>query len=113
MGYPCVVLKAVCKTDIDVILIEEGLTEDGGPIIAATLNNLKCNYQDVAKTVLTADKKLVQLGGIALFRGDICPELPTISGGTATIYGVERTIFKGAKVRNPDGTVNHCRLGLV
>jgi len=113
MSYPCVVLKALCQTSIDAVLTNEGLTEDGSPVIAATLNNLKCNYQDSAKTVLTADKKLVQLSGVAYFPGDICPKLPTISGGTVTVYGVDRTIFKGTKARNPDGTVNHCRLDLV
>ena len=111
--YPCLVAKVYCKTPMEVILTEEGLNEDGGPVIAAKLDGLMCNYQDTTKTVLTADKKLVQLGGIALFPGDICPELPTISGGTATVYGVERTIFKGTKARNPDGTVNYVELRLV
>ncbi len=75
--------------------------------------DLFCNFQDSAKTVLTAEKKLVQLTGIALFSGDIAPEMPTLSGGTITIYGEERRIEQGSKNRNPDGTVNFCRLEVV
>lgn len=67
----------------------------------------KCNYQDKAKTILTAEKKLVQITGTALFPGDICPDIPVISGGTAIVFGIERRIKQGIKNRNPDGTVNY------
>ena len=109
MKYPCLIPKRQCKTQIKLTLYEEGLSETGSPIIFATLDTT-CNYQDSAKTVLSADKKLIQLSGVALFTNDICPELPTLSGGTAIIYGVERTIFRGTKARNPDGTVNYTKL---
>ncbi len=45
--------------------------------------DLMCNFQDKAKTILTAEKKLVQITGTALFPGDIAPDLPSLSGGTA------------------------------
>lgn len=112
MKYPCLVPKHLCKTDIHVSIAGEGLTKYGEPVIAANLD-LKCNYQDTARTVFTAEQKLVQLAGIALFPGDICPDLPAISGGIVTVHGVERTIFQGMKARNPDGTVNYCELRLV
>ena len=60
-----------------------------------------------------AEKKLVQITGTALFPGDICPELPVISGGTAVIFGVKRNIEQGTKARNPDGTVNFTEVMLV
>lgn len=112
MKYPCLVKEAFCTTPISLTVHAEGLDENGGPVIAFK-KTMFCNYQDTAKTVLTADKKLIQLSGVALFPGDIAPDLPTLSGGTAIIHGVERTIFKGAKVRNPDGTVNYTRIDLI
>lgn len=112
MKYPCLVPKQLCKTDIHVCIEQEGLTEDGGPIPAFEAD-LKCNYQDTAKTVLTAEGKQVQLSGVAMMPGDICPELPVIPGGTVTIFGVERTIYQGNKARNPDGTVNYTELRLI
>lgn len=44
-------------------------------------NTGKCNYQDKVKTILTAEKKLIEVTGTALFAGDIAPTLPVISGG--------------------------------
>lgn len=112
MKYPCLIPKQLCKTDIHVSAEREGLSEDGGPLKAFEAY-LKCNYQDAAKTVLTAEGKQIQLTGIALFPGDIAPGLPTLSGGTAVVFGVQRTIYQGIKARNPDGTVNHTELRLV
>ena len=71
---------------------------------------LTCNFQDKAKTILTAEKKLVQITGTALFPGDIAPDMPSLSGGTVTVFGEERRIVQGTKNRNPDGTVNYCTL---
>ena len=75
--------------------------------------DLKCNFQDRAKTILTTEKKLVQITGTAMFPGDIAPDFPTLSGGTVTIFGEERRIEQGMKARNPDGTVNYCQLEVV
>ncbi len=112
MKYPCLVPKRLCKTDIHVVLYGEGLSESGGPLVVAEMN-LKSNYQDSAKMTMNTDQKLVQLSGVAMFPGDICPDLPVISGGTATAFGAERTIMQGIKARNPDGTVNYTELRLV
>ncbi len=75
--------------------------------------DLKCNFQDRAKTILTTEKKLVQITGTALFPGDIAPDFPTLSGGTVTVFGEDRRIEQGTKARNPDGTVNYCQLEVV
>lgn len=112
LKYPCLVDKRYCKTDIQVVIESEGINKYGEPLESVKLD-LKCNYQDTAKTVLTAEKKLIQLSGIALFPGDIAPDLPTLSGGTTIINEVERTIFQGTKARNPDGTVNFSKLELI
>ena len=107
--YPCLVPKRYCRTDALVELKREGVDEYGSPF-PAVLYEGKCNYQDSAKTIFTAEKKLVQLSGVALFPGDIAPELAVISGGTITVHGEKRIIFQGKKARNPDGSVNYCEL---
>lgn len=109
MKYPCVVPKRLCKTDILVHLESEELDNKGNPKQVIDLS-LKCNFQDVAKTILTAEKKLVQITGTAMFPGDIAQEFPTLSAGTVTVFKEKRKIEQGMKARNPDGTVNFCRL---
>lgn len=109
MKFPCLILERFCTTPIHIVVEKEGLNKYGEPETAFE-GDVMCNYQDSSKTVLTADKKLVQLSGIAQIPGDIAPELPTLSGGTAIIFGVERRIFQGTKARNPDGTVNFTEL---
>lgn len=112
MRYPCLVPKRLCRIDIKLELDQEGLTKYGEPLPAMSYSG-KCNYQDKAKTVLTAQKKLVEITGSALFPGDICPDLPVISGGFAEIFGVKRRVLQGCKARNPDGTVNYTEVLLI
>lgn len=112
MAWPCLVLPQWCKTDIRLTLDREGVNAYGEPLPPVEYAG-KCNYQDNAKTVLTAEKKLVEITGTALFPGDICPELPVISGGAATVHGTERRILQGRKARNLDGTVNYTEVTLI
>ena len=112
MKYPCLVPKRLCKTDITVSIAREDVSKYGEPLEPVTYTG-RCNYQDKAKTIFTEEKKLVQITGSALFPGDICPELPTISGGTAIIFGVQRQIQEARKNRNPDGTVNYTEVMLL
>lgn len=112
MKYPCLVPKRLCKTDIGLVFEQEGLTELGEPLPTFSYSG-KCNYQDKAKTILTAEKKMVQITGAALLPGDACSELPVISGGEAVVFGVKRRILEGRKARNPDGTVNYTEVFLV
>lgn len=106
MKWPCLVQEAFCKTDINLDLEQEGVNKYGEPLGMFHYEG-KCNYQDSAKRILTDQKKIVQITGVAMFPGDICPELPVISGGSAIIHGVKRRIIKGTKARNPDATVNY------
>lgn len=110
--FPSLVKKQFCKTPVEVTIYGEGVGEDGAPIVSYSGEHL-CNYQDKAKTVLTAEKKLVQVSGVALIPGDIAPDLPTLSGGTVEINGVKRDIAQGIKARNPDGTVNFTELDVI
>lgn len=112
MVYPKLVREENCKTDIHVILYSEETSEDGEPIIALE-DDFKCNYQDKAKRVLTAEKIMIELTARAYFIGDIAPELSVISGGQITVFGETRRIYQGTKARNPDGTVNYTLLEIM
>jgi len=110
--YPCLILKTTCKTPITLSIEQEALDKYGDPLKPFEYSG-KCNYQDKARTVFTDQKKQVQITGTALFQGDICPEVATISGGSAVIFGVKRRILQGTKARNPDGTVNYTEVLLI
>ena len=112
MKYPCLVPKRLCKTDIAISFDREGLNEYGEPLETVNYSG-KCNYQDKAKTIMTAEKKIVEITGTVLIPGDACPELSVISGGSAVVFGVERRIQQGRKARNPDGTVNYTEVLLI
>ena len=112
MRYPCLIPAKLCKTPISIQIDQEGLNEYGEPL-ATVIYSGNCNYQDKAKTVLTAEKKLIQITGTALLPGDICPKLPVISGGEATVFGVKRQIAEARKARNPDGSVNYTEVMLI
>lgn len=111
MKYPYVVPKRLCRTPVRLTLDREGVNDYGEPL-GKVVVEAQCNYQDEAKTIFTSEKKQVRITGTALFNGDICPELPTISGGSAVIFGVKRHIARGRKARNPDGTVNYTEVQL-
>lgn len=112
MMFPCLVDKRMCKTPIKAKLDPEGYGNFGEPLSPVDYEGM-CNYQDKAKTVLTAEKKLVEITGTAYFPGDICPELAVISGGSVVIFDTTQRIAAGSKARNPDGTVNYTVLELV
>lgn len=111
MKWPCLIDKRACKTPIELTLEQEGLNEYGEPLATYTYNGV-CNYQDIARTTYTTDKKVVEISGRCYFVGDICEELPAISGGSAIIYGVRRDIVSARKARNPDGSVNYTEVNL-
>lgn len=112
MVWPELVPEFMCTTEIHVLIYGEELGEEGQPIPLVDAD-LTCNYQDKAKRILTSEQKIVQITGSALFHGDIAPDVPVISGGKATIFGVDRRIASGEKARNPDGSVNFTRLELI
>lgn len=112
MGWPCLVPKALCKTPVKVTLYREGIDEDGAPLTALTVTTV-CNWQDSAKIVRTDETHTVQLSGVALFPGDLCPGMAAITSGKVEVFGGTRDILRGNKARNPDGSVNYTRLEVV
>ena len=111
MKYPKLVPRNVCNTPIKVIIESEKINYDGEPVSMEL--DLLCNFQDVAKTIFTDEKKTVEITGTAMFDGDIAPDISVISGGTIEVFGEKRRIERGMKARNPDGSVNYTRLEVV
>lgn len=112
MKYPCLVDKRFCKTQVLVKIDKDEINEDGEiERIATIITN--CNLQMGARVSMTKDKEKIELSGVALFIGDLCPSVPVISSGTVKIYDREYSINKGTKNLNPDGTVNYTTLELI
>lgn len=109
MKYPNLVPDSACRTPIRIVIDRDELNEDGDPVQAFDAE-LKCNWQDGAKTILTGEQKYIRITGKALFNGDICPDMPVIASGYGIIFGERRNICDGIKARNPDGTVNYTEL---
>lgn len=115
MEFPALILTHFCNETLQTVCINgEGLTEDGGPI-EHIYSNIKCNYQDKAKTVYKdedGDRKIVEITGSVYIDGNPFTEDDVISGGYVLINGKRREIYRGTKARNPDNTINHTRLEL-
>ena len=112
MKFPCLVDKRFCKTPVRVVIDSTELNEDGELTQSLELATT-CNLQMGSRVSLTKDKEKIELSGVALFIGDLCPSLPIIASGTVTIDGQEYSINKGTKNYNPDGTVNFTTLELI
>lgn len=112
MRYPCLVQKRFCNTPVDVVIETDEMNEDG-ELTEAFRASAMCNLQMGARASFTKDKEKIELIGVALIIGDLCPSLPVIASGTVTIDGREYSINKGAKNYNPDGTVNYTTLELI
>ena len=112
MAFPCLVDKKFCKTNVLVTIDRDEMNEDGEIKRAASIITT-CNLQMGARVSMTKDKEKIELSGVALFIGDLCPSVPVISSGTVKIYDREYSINKGTKNLNPDGTVNYTTLELI
>ena len=124
MKFPSLVKKQFCKTPVEVTIYDEGVSEDGSPVVAFRCGeiypntnlfagNAHCNMQSKAKTIYTKEQKIVQVSAVLLFDGDIAPDTPTLSAGFVVLDGVKRNIVQGIKHRNPDGTVNYTELDVI
>ena len=112
MAFPCLVDKKFCKTNVLVTIDRDEMNEDGEIEKYASIITT-CNLQMGARVSMTKDKEKIELAGVALFIGDLCPSVPVISSGTVKIYDREYSINKGTKNLNPDGTVNYTTLELI
>lgn len=111
MKYPQLVPDRVCTTPIAVCR-EDGLNRDGSPKRTVIFEG-KCNYSEKTYQRMTADKQIITLNAVALFNGDIAPDVDNIEGEVNVLSGIHRRIYASQKCRNPDGTVNYTRLELI
>lgn len=126
MRYPKLVPKKYCTTPVRVVFLG-GIDIEGKETVAGTYSG-KCNLLQKTKQRVTADKRLITIEAVALFDGDIAPNLLQPKGllyitetdsrngeGEETLEPENKPyrIFSYTKARNPDGTVNYTRLELV
>lgn len=112
MVFPCLVDKRFCKTPIKVVIESDEMSEDGELVPEIEIDTY-CNLQMGAKASFTKDKEKIELSGVALFIGDLSPDIPIIVSGSVSVGGREYRINKGTKNLNLDGTVNYTTLELI
>lgn len=96
--------KELLVTNYEVSLHQEGVSEEGEPLVALTHGG-KCIFSEKAKRVLTPEGKQITLLGKVIVEGDIAPLLKDVSSGVIKINGIVYEIYSGARPRNPDGTI--------
>lgn len=79
---PCY-LKNLLNNNCDVKLYDDGLSEEGEPIVALFLKKQKCRFVEVSKIIIDNERKKVQSIGKILMQGDIAPNLKRINRGTS------------------------------
>lgn len=105
-------IKRFCKTNCKVILYQEGLSENGGPLKNLEISS-KCRFVEQTKVIIDQDGKKIELVGIAVLVGDIAPDIKKISNGECYINGTKYFIYGARRPRNPDGSVHHTTLELM
>lgn len=111
MRYPKLVKDFTQSTPVNVVIDADGIDEDGAPIEGARWSGA-CNWQDQTVEKYGKEKAETEVLASLYIDGDPFPELAIISGGTVEAFEDTRNIVRGAKGRNPDGTVNFTRLEL-
>lgn len=97
----------ILKTPVKVYQTE--INEDGEPVEELIFDGLCC-YDEKSRQVMDAERRLVQLSGKAIVKGDILPN--KIVQGYAVFGEIKRSIFRAARPRNPDGSVFSTELEL-
>lgn len=106
-------LKRLLNNKCDVILYQEGLSEEGEPLTFLDLKEQKCRFVEKTKIIISSDGKKVELIGKVILLGDIAPNIKKISGGEVIINDSKYEIYQASRPRNPDGTVHHTSLELM
>lgn len=101
--------KFMDKTPL-VVNISDGINENGGKNIVHTYSG-KCHYIEKSKTSYNKDGVGTQLVGKLTIGCDIAPNIDLLEG-EVIINSNTYKIFRGSRVRNPDGSVHHTELEL-
>ena len=72
-------LKKLLNNNCDIKLFDEGLSEEGEPLVSIFLENQKCRFVEKAKIIVDSDKKKVELVGKVIMLGDIAPLLKRLN----------------------------------
>lgn len=106
-------LKRLLNNKCDIVIYQEGLSEDGEPLTSLNLKNVKCRFVEKTKIIISSDGRKVELVGKVILLGDIAPNIKKINGGQVIINEIEYEIYQASRPRNPDGTVHHTTLELM
>lgn len=98
-------LKRLLNNECDVVIYQEGLSEDGEPLTSLKLEKQKSRFVEKTKVIISPDGRKVELVGKVILLGDIAPTIKKISGGQVIINDTEYEIYQASRPRNPDGTV--------
>lgn len=112
MNFPCLIPDWALNADVEILLVEGGVNEDGESVPSFN-KKLKCNLQFKSEMSLSTQKEKVRIVGKAYFKGDICPTINAISGGTLTHNNIKYAVNGGNKALNFDGSVNYTVLELM
>ena len=107
LPFPDFLLNTSCAVKLN----GEGLGENGAPVAALEWSG-KVIYSEKSKTVVNAENRLVRIEGRVIIRGDIAPELETLTDGAVTVSGKTYRVYRSSRPRNPDGTIHHTTLEL-
>ena len=100
------------KTPVHVVITEAEPNEFNEKAILLD-DDFLCNYQGTASVRYTAEKQSPGITGTVYIDGDILPTVAEISCGYVDIFGERRTIAKGSKGRNLDGSVNYTKIEVI
>jgi hypothetical protein len=97
--------KALFNQDWIITINQSGISEDG-EVLPTVMVDAKCFYSGKAHQVMNAEKQIIRLEGSLIGLGDLFPDLPEISTGTAKRNGQKSyKIYKCERPLNPDGSV--------
>ncbi len=106
-------LKRLLNNECDVVIYQEGLSEEGEPLTSLNLKEQKCRFVEKTKIIISPDGKKVELIGKVILLGNIAPNIKKISGGEVIVNDSKYEIYQASRPRNPDGTVHHTTLELM
>ena len=105
-------LDFLANKECEIVIYSDEISEDGGFNEVLSINK-QCIYQEKTEKRLEPNGKEIILNGIILVKGDLNPNIKTVSIGKVKIESKEYTIHKGYRIFNPDGTVNHTKLEII
>ena len=105
-------LDFLANKECEIVIYSDEISEDGGFNEVLSINK-QCIYQEKTEKRLEPNGKEIILNGIILVKGDLNPNIKTLSIGKVKIESKEYTIHKGYRIFNPDGTVNHTKWEII